>query len=134
MFHDIIGPHNFQVDLPAVAAATATADIGIFRVPYKMKLLAGTSALSLIAGTALSGVNTNTRHINILAKVGSGSLTEVAQRDLVSGTDLAIGANTLTLAADIEFAAGDLIVVVSQKIGTGVDVPALTLSITGQGN
>lgn len=133
-FHDMTGAHNFQVGLPAVAAATATSDIGIFRVPYALKLVAGTTALSLIAGTALSGANTNTRHINVFKKVGSGSLTEVASRDLVSGTNLAIGANTLTLSADIEFAAGDLIVVVSEKIGSGQDVPALTLSIIGQGN
>lgn len=133
-FHDMTGSHNFQVDLPAVAAATATGDIGIFRVPYKIRLAAGTTALSLIAGTALSGADTNTRHINVLAKVGAGSLTEVAARDLVSGTNLAVGANTLTLAAALELDAGDLIVVVSEKVGSGLAIPALTLSITAQGN
>lgn len=127
--HDIPGTHYAQVHLPVVATGDASAIIGTWVAPHKCKIV----SIEHVPSAAITGVNTNTRHLNVQLAAG----TEIANLDYVDGEDGAAATpNALTLtgtAAQLTLAAGAGLLIQSEKVGTGLALPIGQLRIGYQG-
>lgn len=118
----------------AVAAAAAAADAS---GAYVIAPFAGTvTAASIIAATALTGANTDSRTVQLHNRGAAGSgTTLVASKAFTSGVNAAAdAATTLTLsatAADLVVAAGDVLEFTSLHVGgTGLAGPAFLGRVT----
>ena len=103
--------------LPAMTAAQATQDYPIFVAPKACLV----SAVSITPATAVTGVNTNTRHLNLDIPDG----TEVATVDYVNGTDeVTMTPRALySSASGTAMAAGGVMAIENEKIGNGIALP-----------
>lgn len=116
--------YHAQAHIAAIAAATATQKDPIFCAPRACRV----TSVSVIPQAASTGDNTNTKNLNVLnaGSAGSGT-TEIGNLDLATGTDLvafdekAIPFNT-TYEDGVELAEGDVLVLQTEKVGTGVNV------------
>lgn len=115
----------------AVAAGTATREDPIFVAPRACRVI----QVSIVAQAASTGDNTNRKNLNILNKGSAGSgTTEVANLDLVTGTNLVafdekvIPLNA-TFAAGVTLAAGDVLSLQTEQVGTGVAVGPFDIAI-----
>lgn len=116
----------------AAAAAAADASGGYVVAPW-----AGTvTAASIIAATALTGANTESRTVQLHNRGAAGAgTTLVASKAFASGTNAAADDETsLTLsatAADLVVAAGDVLEFTSLHVGaTGLAGPAFQGRVT----
>jgi hypothetical protein len=133
---DLIGSHVAHMLVPSVAAADATELHPIFIAPIKCVVL----GVQIVPQAAVTGDNTDTKNLNILnaGADGSGS-TEVANLDLVTGTDLVandaedIPLNT-TYDDGVELAEGDVLALQVEKVGNGVLLPDLLVEVKFRGN
>lgn len=114
--HDIPGDHEILMTFEEIASSAATNYIAVARVPF----ICTVTAVAVICSDAVTGANTNTVHLN-LDSLAAG--TEIANIDLVSGTDLTAGvASALTLGtlANRQLAAGAVLRLEQEEIGTGL--------------
>lgn len=130
------GRYTHNVILPAVAAATATQVNMIWIAPDNVKVL----GVAVAAGAAVTGDNTNTKNLNLIdAGTGAGT-TEVGNLDLATGTDLAAKTPRAIVDADagtgtaFTLDAGDGLALQIEKVGTGVALPDLLVTVTYQFN
>jgi len=116
--------------LPAVATAT-DADVAVFVAPFDCTV----TAVTYVANALLTGANTNSRTLNLRNKGqdGSGS-TVVASKAFVSGVNAAAFDETaITLsgtAANLDLAAGDVLALQSDSVGTGLADPGGLLRVS----
>ncbi|MFQ5638222.1 MAG: hypothetical protein ACE5IR_09550 [bacterium] len=114
--HDIPGEHRVQIGTPIVASSAATNYIAVLTVPFACTV----TGIDFVCTDAVTGANTNTVHLNVDNSAG----TEIANIDLVSGTDLTAGtASALTLtstSANLDLAAGATLRLEAEEIGTGL--------------
>lgn len=130
--HDMVGPHPpAQISIPASAAADATAYVCIWLVPYDIRV----TAFGYLSSAAVTGDDTNSKNLNVDAKIGVAAIAEVAHLDLVTGVDLAVGENAIAFNTGtyLDLSEGDLVLFELEKVGTGVDVAAGSLVIEYQG-
>ena len=120
------GRHSALAVIPKHAAATATEVVPVFYAPVGCTL----REIGVIASAAVTGVDTNTTHLNLINKEldGSGS-DELAAIDLVNGTDLVANDYTVLEADDLSIPTGTVIALQLEKVGTGLLVPNLLVTI-----
>jgi hypothetical protein len=133
--HDIPGEHQFQVPIPAAAAADATAYLCGFRVPFKCTLVS--VRYIPVTGNQV-GVDTNTNHLNVDNQDHATPNTEIANLDLTAAAGTVTGgdAKDFTLSAtsaDLALAEGDVLRVEREKIGTGTTLAAGNIVFTIKG-
>lgn len=118
------GLHTWSgIYVPSHAAATATEKLGVLEAPFDCYL----RRVAFSPQDAVTGVDTNTTHLNVVdgGPDGSGT-TELATKELVAGTDLValdyqdIFALTAT---KVELTAGDVLEFQWEKVGTGLLIP-----------
>jgi hypothetical protein len=110
----------FQTTYAQVVSSEATVRRPIWVAPYRVEL----GEVALINSTAVSGANTNTVHYNLVDGGAEGAGTsELATRDLVSGTDLAVGKTLLldaTSSGEVFMTQGDILELESEENGSGL--------------
>ena len=114
------GWHSHQATYSQVVAGEATVRRPIFVAPFNCEL----GEVALINSTAVTGANTNTVHFNLINGGAEGAgTTELATRDLVSGTNLAVGKTLLldaTSSGEVFLTAGDILELETEEIGNGL--------------
>lgn len=114
------GWHIHQTTYSQVVSSEATVRRPIFVAPFNCEL----GEVSLINSTAVSGANTNTVHYNLINGGAEGAgTTELATRDLVSGTDLDVGKTVLldaTSSGEVFLTAGDIVELETEENGSGL--------------
>lgn len=116
--------HLAQITVPAVAAADATVAFPVLVAPAGQSLQV--SRVSVTSGAAVTGGNTNTKHLNVL-----DNTTEVAALDLVSGTNIAARAETALFAPATPrtLDPGDVLLVQVEQVGTGLALPPMLVVV-----
>lgn len=127
----LAGIHSRVHVTPSHLAATATEEYPVFVAPFPCLI----TGLAIIPQAAVTGADTNTTHLNVKNKGSAGSgTTEIANKDLVSGTNLAaFDLNTITLTgttAQKTLAEGDVLSLEFEKVGTGLLVPSGMLQVS----
>ena len=114
------GWHIHQVTYAQVVDNEATVRRPIFVAPFNCEL----GEVAIINSTAVSGANTNTVHYNLVNGGAEGAgTTELATRDLVSGTDLSVGKTVLldaTSSGEVFLTAGDIVELETEEVGNGL--------------
>ena len=114
------GWHIHQATYSQVVAGEATVRRPIFVAPFNREL----GEVAIINSTAVSGANTNTVHYNLVNGGAEGAgTTELATRDLVSGTDLSVGKTVLldaTSSGEVFLTAGDIVELETEEVGNGL--------------
>ena len=114
------GWHIHQATYSQVVAGEATVRRTIFVAPFNCEL----GEVAIINSTAVSGANTNTVHYNLVNGGAEGAgTTELATRDLVSGTDLSVGKTVLldaTSSGEVFLTAGDIVELETEEVGNGL--------------
>jgi hypothetical protein len=128
--------YTTQVFQAQVLAATATEAHVFFTAPRACRVV----QVSVTADIATTGDNTNTKNLNLVNKGAAGSgTTEVGNLDLVTGVNLAafdekvIPLNASN-ASGVVLANGDVLALQYEKVGTGVNVGALTVNVLWEPN
>ena len=121
----------FQTTYAQVVSSEATVRRPIWVAPYRVEL----GEVALVNSTAVSGANTNTVHYNLVDGGAEGAGTsELATRDLVSGTDLGVGKTLLldaTSSGEVFMTQGDILELESEENGSGLgaDINELLLYV-----
>lgn len=125
--YDTPGTHDRQAVLPPVAAADATANFVVFEAPVNCKV----EKVKVIPGAAVTGADTNTRHLNLINRGTNGAgAAEVANYDLTLGND--VGVAGLVLYAPVPalaVAQGTQLALQVEKAGTGIALPPLAVVV-----
>lgn len=116
-----------SVVLAVHAAATATEARAIFVAPRACKV----TGVSITPDAASTGDNTNTTNLNVINKGASGSGTsEIGNLDLATGTDLTAYDEKAITVTTTALAAGDVLALQFEKVGTGVLVGPGVVKVT----
>ncbi len=121
--YDSPGIRREMVHVPAHLAATATEKFPIFEAPVGAKI----KKVIFRPSAAVTGANTNTTHVNVINMGTAGTGTaELANYDLTSGNDLAVGERKelYAPATPLSVSQNNLIGLEFEKVGTGLLVPA----------
>jgi hypothetical protein len=117
---DIAGAHTANFNIKAHAAATATEDVGGWRAPAACTV----AGVYLTFSAAVTGADTNTTHINIINRSTDGlGTTEVGNKDFVNGTNAVASAPLTITTTAFDLAAGAVVAVQAEKVGTGLALP-----------
>jgi hypothetical protein len=118
----VSGWQSIQVAYPQIVTSEATVRRPIWVAPFDTEL----GEVGIINSTIVTGANTNTVHLNLIdgGLEGAGT-TEIATRDLVSGTDLIVGKTLLFdniqgASAERFMALGTILELESEEVGTGL--------------
>lgn len=116
--------HVVRTTFPTIAAADATAVFPVLVADAGQPLLV--KRVSVTAGAAITGADTNTKHLNVL----SGT-TELSTLELTNGTDVAARTKTdlYAPATPLTLAAGETLSVQYEKIGNGIALPAFAVEV-----
>lgn len=120
---DIPGIHTATARTPAIGTSDATSKSVIFRAPFDCRI----SAIKFIPDTAITGADTNTRHLNIQDEGAAGTGdAEIANKDYTDGVDVtALVADDITMSsANHQLTEGDILTAEFEEIGTGQALPA----------
>jgi hypothetical protein len=125
-FYDLIGVLSAGVGVELHAAGTATEERVIFKIPVTGRL----RKVSLTAGAAITGANTNSSNVNLKHYTG-GVGTELANKDytLAVNTAKATPFDLYAPATPRNMAAGDVLSLELEKVGTGLDLPQLHVQV-----
>jgi hypothetical protein len=115
---------TLTADTPPVATAGNDASEAVGPAPYAGVV----SSVTYTPSASITGANTNSRTLKLVNKGSAGSGTNVvAELALVSGVNpAAFVQKALTLsgtASKLEVAEGDVLVFVSEHVGTGITDP-----------
>jgi len=121
--YDAPGTHDRQAALPPVAAADPTADFVVFEAPVNCRI----EKVKVIPGAAVTGADTNTRHLNLVNRGANGAgAAEVANYDLTSGNGLGVAGLVLYApAVPLAVVQGTQLALQIEKVGTGIALPPL---------
>lgn len=119
---DALRGRGVQAYMASHAAATATETRSVFYAPSAMFI----EAVYFVPDADITGVDTNTTHLNLIDKGADGNgTTELANVDFVAGTNATdYNAVEFTLAAGDRLAADGVVALQYEKIGTGLLIPA----------
>lgn len=130
--HDIPGVHVATAVMPASAAADATAEVPVFRAPFACKV----RKVVLVPGAAITGTATNYHNLNLINRGTDGSgTTELANRDYLNGTNesKAVARELYAPASYLALAAGAVLAIEKEKVGTGLALPAIQVIVEYEG-
>ncbi|MBI4250997.1 MAG: hypothetical protein HY618_00925 [Candidatus Tectomicrobia bacterium] len=124
---DVPGTYDMQAHIEPTAAADASKTHVVFLAPAAVKL----EKVKVIPGAAVTGANTNTKHLNLINRGTNGAgAAEIANRDLVLGTDIGVaGVDLYAPASPLELAQGAQIGLQIEQIGTGQALPPLAVVV-----
>lgn len=131
--HDIPGAHRATAYLSAAAAGDATDEEVVFVAPFACKV----RKVTVVPAAAVTGANTNSRNINLINRGTDGSgTTELANRDYLSGTNesKAVARDLYAPATYLALAAGVVLAVQSELVGTGLALPSFHVVVEFEGN
>lgn len=121
-----------QAHVAQIAAATATRKDPIFTAPRKCIV----REVSVVSQAAVTGNNTNTKNLNIVDAGSAGvGTTEIANLDLVTGVNITaldevnVPLNATYLVPGRTLAAGDVLVLETELVGTGVIVGPFNVKV-----
>jgi hypothetical protein len=122
---DIPGaPYQETAYLPSHAAATATEVVPIFVAKQNCRI----RKVSVVAGAAVTGQDTNTTNLNLHDRAADGAgTTEKANYDLTLGNDLAAHDEKILYQPATPFSldAGRVLAIQFEKVGTGLLTPQM---------
>lgn len=117
--YGIPGTHVEQRGVAAVSATTATGAIGIFVAPFRCKV----TRIAYAPVSKLTGADTDSMNLNVTL----ADDTEVANIDFAEGVNAEKGEETdipISGTADqMTLDAGETLLVVREKVGTGLAMP-----------
>lgn len=114
--YGIPGTYVEQRGVAAVSAATATGAVGIFVAPFRCKV----TRIAYAPVSKLTGADTDSMNLNVTL----ADDTEVAHTDFAEGVDAEKGEETdITITSPITLDAGETLLVVREKVGTGLAMP-----------
>jgi hypothetical protein len=121
-FIDLIGALRHGQNVGPHAAATATENAGIFAIPVTGRL----RKVTIYTMATITGVVTNNSNVNLKHWTG-GVATEIANKDYGNGvnTTAMVPFDLYAPATPRNMAAGDALTLELEKVGTGLDLPAL---------
>ena len=125
---DLQGDHLLQADAAGNATPGTPDEFVVGIVPFR----ATVTAVRFVAKTAITGAATNffTASLRNRGAAGAGALT-VASRAYSAGNNAtAFAGDTLTLTADVTVASGDVLTLEKLVSGTGLAMPAGTITVT----
>ncbi len=130
----LLGWRSESVMFRVIVSSEATFRLPVFVAPFDSEL----GEVSIINSTLVSGADTNAVHLNLIDGGAEGAGTaEIANIDLVSGTDLVVGKtllfdNIIGASAERFLTQGDIIELEAEEIGTGdaTDMPAFLVRVT----
>lgn len=116
--------HLESVIVPPVAAATTSTTFPVLVAPAGQPLFV--HRVSVVAGAAITGANSNTKHVNVL-----DNATELTTLELVSGTNVASLTETALYAPATPrtLDAGDVLSVQVEQVGSGQALPPLFVTV-----
>ncbi|MBT3350425.1 MAG: hypothetical protein HOC91_09730 [Nitrospinaceae bacterium] len=121
--YDTPGTRRSFVAVPAHASAAATELFPVFEAPVAAKI----EKVIFRPSAAVTGVDTNTTHLNVIdiGTAGTGT-TELGSYDLTSGNDLTKGERKELYAPStvLSVSQNNLIGLQFEEIGTSIAVPA----------
>ena len=118
-----------QTTVPSALAADATTEWPIFYAERACRIL----RVGIVAYSTITGANTNSFNVNILNKGTAGvGTTEIGNKDFVSGTNATafVPYNVVAESANAAMAQGEVLNLVREKVGTGMDMPALLVVVS----
>lgn len=128
LWSSIAGSRRHWTLIAAHGAGDATTHHPIFVFPCNGRL----RSVTLVAGAAITGQNSNTFNLNLinLGTDGTGT-TELANRDFVSGVNLSSGSPTSLYApaTPLDCAAGIVISLQRELAGSGLATPAILVIV-----
>lgn len=126
----MLGTQESTAFVPSILAATATEVHPIFRAPFAC--IIPTDGVNVVPQADVTGDDTNTKYLNIQNRGSAGTgTTEIGHLDLATGVDLVdFDSKNIPLTAAVTLAAGDVLAVQVEKVGTGVLLPNLHFVIT----
>lgn len=114
--YGIPGTYVEQRGVATVSASTATGAVGIFVAPFRCKV----TRIAYAPVSKLTGADTNSMNINVTLADG----TEVANIDFIGGVNAEKGEETdIAITSPINLDAGETLLVVREKVGTGLEMP-----------
>jgi len=128
---DIPGGHTVCVGTTAHAAATATETRAVWEAPFDVTL----TSVEIAADIAVTGAATHYTSIELIdGGAGGIGTTEIGNKDLASGTNLAAAVPAELLGTDgagtdATLDEGDVLILQFTKVGNGVLVPPMALII-----
>ncbi len=129
--YDIPGEHVAYATIESVAAGDATEDQVIFVAPIGCVV----TGVSITPDAAATGNTTNTKHLNVDNKGADGTgTTEIAQLDLVTGTDLVEADESALVVsgtlAQRTLVKGDVLMMEIEQIGSGIAIARSLIKTT----
>ncbi len=129
-YKSIKGIHIVQTKFRRVISSEATFREPVFTAPHNLEL----KEVTVVNSTIVVGADTNAVHLNLIdgGLEGAGT-TQIANIDLVNGTDLIVGKTQLfdgtTTALERFLALGTILELEAEEVGTGdaTDMPELLL-------
>jgi len=114
--YGIPGTYVEQRGVSSVSASTSTGAIGIFVAPFRCRV----TRIAYAPVSKLTGADTNSMNINVTLADG----TEVAHIDFTDGVNAEKGEETdIAITSPINLDAGETLLVVREKVGTGLEMP-----------
>lgn len=125
--HDIPGPHDSFVVLPAMASAESTTEFPIFVAPWDCSV----TSVKLTFGSAVVGDDTNRFNFNLINKDDDGTgTTELANLDLAAGTTVDAFVEETLLSTATDLTAGQILDLEYEKVSSGFDVEPVVVRVT----
>ena len=125
---DLLGGNVKTAYFPAFATADASKEVPIFLAEFACKIV----KVSLVPQAAVSGADTNTRHLNLINKAAGGAgATELTNYDLTSGNDLAVMDEYVLYnpSTPLDLPANTVLALEGEKIGTGLATPEMLVQV-----
>lgn len=126
---DLQGDHLLQADIAGQAAAGTPDEFVIGTVPFRATIVAVKfTPKSTITGAATNNFSLSCRN---RGAAGVGATLATAVKTFASGTNAtAFIADALTLSANVDVAAGDVLTLERLVNGTGLALPAGSVAVT----
>ncbi|MEK6711647.1 MAG: hypothetical protein AABZ64_13820 [Nitrospinota bacterium] len=125
--YDTPGTHDQRAGIEPTAAADASKTHVIFEAPVSCKI----EKVKIIPGAAITGANTNTKHLNLINRGTNGAgAAEIANYDLTLGNDIGVAGLVLYApASPLAAAQGTQLGLQVEQVGTGQALPPLAVVV-----
>lgn len=125
---DLLGGNVKCAYFPAFGTTDSSKQVPVFLAEFACKI----TKLSLVPQAAVTGQDTNTRHLNLINKGTDGSgTTELANCDLISGNDLSAMDEYVIYnpATPLDVPINTVLAIEGEKVGTGLATPEMLVQV-----
>lgn len=130
---EMSGPLHARANVPAHAAADATADHPVFRAPFACKV----RGVKFVPGATLTGADTNSCYLRVINRGADGlGTTALGSTYFSSGTNATGGdaSNLYAPASPLAIAQDVVLAIQREKIGGGLATPDLFVEVEYEAN